>query len=125
MWSPAQARWQAVLPTCDEERPVPRAWRAQHRPSHSRGPPTLPQVELETRVLLGRGEASAARGATAVSPASAIDGGRRRGDVLDLISSMRSPTVRLYSAVLTFALQGSMRAIIARTARICLPSRVK
>jgi chorismate-pyruvate lyase len=29
------------------------------------------------------------------------------------------------SAVLTFALQGSMRAIIARTARICLPSRVK
>src|SRR5215217_7085280 len=43
---------------------------------------------LEARALLGRGEASAARGAPAVSPSSAADGGRNEDDVLDLISSM-------------------------------------
>jgi hypothetical protein len=49
-----------MLPTCNAERAVSRTWRTQHRAAHSRGPRTPPEIHLEARALLGRGEASAA-----------------------------------------------------------------
>src|SRR5215218_2128500 len=44
-----------------------------------KGRRAVAQVQLEARVLLGQGEASAARCTPAVSATSAIDRGRQRG----------------------------------------------
>ena len=71
--------WSAMPRCCDVKRALPHAWRAKHGAAHARGTGAVAQVQLEARVLLGRGEARAARGASAVSPASPIDRGRERG----------------------------------------------
>jgi hypothetical protein len=61
------------------ERALPHARRAKHGASHGRRSGAVAQKRMEARLLLGGGEASAARGLSAVPPASAIDRGRQRG----------------------------------------------
>src|SRR4051794_30906202 len=71
--------WRALSRRRDAERALPHARWAKHRAADGRGISAVAQVQLEARVLLRRGQESAARCTPAGSPASPIDRGRERG----------------------------------------------
>src|SRR5215204_3387318 len=78
--------WSAMPRCCDGERALPHARRAKHGATHARRSGAVAQKRMEARLLLGRGEATAARGASAVTAASPLIAAGNEDDVLDLIS---------------------------------------